>query len=62
MVSMDTAGVQPVIMYIDQADNTRPQNSIQRISTLPMIFPARNMLSIVPRPRGPMTMPAVRTG
>ncbi|MNB89120.1 hypothetical protein D3C76_610410 [compost metagenome] len=59
---METAGVQPVIMYIDQADSIKPQNSIQRISTLPMIFPATNMLSIVPRPRGPMTMPAVSTG
>ncbi|MNC69076.1 hypothetical protein D3C75_1197330 [compost metagenome] len=62
MVLMETAGVQPVISSIDSADSSKPVSNSQRVSTRPIKRPARNMHNIVPRPRGPMTTPAVSTG
>ena len=62
IVHCETSGVQPVMSYIAQAVSRRPSSSSQRVSTLPISRPTMNMHSMVPRPRGPMTMPAVTTG
>ncbi len=62
MVHSETAGVQPVMVYIDHAVRPKPIVRRIRVSTLPIIRPTTNMQAMVPSPRGPITRPAVTIG
>ncbi len=56
IVHCETSGVQPVMSYIAHAVSPKPSASNARVSTLPTSRPTMNMQSMVPSPRGPMTM------
>src|SRR5882672_3634292 len=58
IVHCETFGFHPVMSYMAQAVSSRPVMSSSLISIRPISRPTRNMQSIVPSPRGPMTIPA----